>query len=81
MIVCVRLFAAARQLAGTELLQVEVQEPATIASLRSAMEEAVPALQGLLAHARFAVNARYTFDDHPIASHDEIACIPPVSGG
>lgn len=81
MIVSVRLFAAARQLAGTENLKVEVPEPATILSLRQAMEKAVPALEGLLQHARFAVNAKYTMDDHPIQSQDDIACIPPVSGG
>jgi molybdopterin converting factor subunit 1 len=77
----VRLFAAARQLADREMLTVECPEGTTVAQLRAAISGVCPELQTLLAHARIAVNTQYAADDQVLAPSDEIACIPPVSGG
>jgi molybdopterin synthase sulfur carrier subunit len=81
MIIQVRLFAAARQLAGQETIPVEVESPATLQQLRTALERQCPPLAILLPHIRFAVNAQYADEQQLVTEADEVACIPPVSGG
>jgi molybdopterin converting factor small subunit len=77
----IRLFAAARQLAQSEVLEVDCHEGATLADVREALRATCPALAPLLTHVRFAVNAQYAPDQHVVVPEDQIACIPPVSGG
>jgi len=77
----VKLFAAARQLAGAEEVTIELPEGATVAELRAALAEAHPALAELLPSAMIAVNTSYVANDAVVAAGSEIAVIPPVSGG
>jgi molybdopterin converting factor subunit 1 len=77
----VKLFAAARELAGRDVLELEINERAKLAELRLAVVDACPALQRIIAHALWAVDAEYAGDDAIIDEHSEIALIPPVSGG
>lgn len=79
--VAVRMFAAARQLAGSDQVQVVLPEGATVAELREGLARQVPNLADLLRGAMFAINARYAGDDEIVVAGDEVACIPPVSGG
>jgi molybdopterin converting factor small subunit len=75
------LFAVAKQFAGRESVEVELEEGATVAMLRKALAAQVPSLAAILPRVMFAVNARYAAESDPIAADAEIACIPPVSGG
>ncbi len=77
----VKLFAVAKQLVGSETAHVDVPDGATVADLRAALVQEYPALSGTLASVVFAVNAEYATDQTCLAATDEIACIPPVSGG
>lgn len=77
----IRLFAVARQLAGAEVITVELSEPATIGRLRAALAAQVPALAAVLPHVLFAIGSQYAADDTPVPAGGEVACIPPVSGG
>lgn len=77
----VKLFAAAKQLAGSDSVLVEVAEPTTVAALRTAMVQQFPALADLLRHALFAVNTEYVGSQTVLEPNAEVACIPPVSGG
>jgi molybdopterin converting factor subunit 1 len=77
----VRLFAAARQLAGAEAVEVEVAAPANIAALRLALARDYPAIAELAHHVRFSVDAEYVPDSVIISESSQVACIPPVSGG
>jgi molybdopterin converting factor small subunit len=43
--------------------------------------EALPALAALAARSGVAVADRYVTDDAPITAGDDVALIPPVSGG
>ena len=79
--VTVQLFAAARQLAEVERLELELPPGANVADLRARICENFPALRSLLTGAMFAIDAEYAADDTPITQDSEIACIPPVSGG
>jgi MoaE-MoaD fusion protein len=72
----VRLFAVLRERAGSESLEIDLDEGATVA-------DAVRALAPVAGEMPFrvAVNREYANDSAPIAEGDELAAIPPVSGG
>ncbi len=76
-----RLFAAAREAARQEVIQVELSEPATVGELRRALELQFPAVYQTARHSLFAVNNEYADDSAIIPRDTEVACIPPVSGG
>jgi MoaE-MoaD fusion protein len=77
-----RLFAVFRERAGRERLALELPEGATVADALAAAAEQ-PGLGEILAAmpVRAALNREYVDDDAPIAPGDELALIPPVSGG
>jgi MoaE-MoaD fusion protein len=77
----VRLFAMQREAAGTRELRLEVPAGSSVDDAWSAVVETVPALAPGRASLRFAVNGSYTDPHTLLADGDEIACIPPVSGG
>ena len=77
----VHLFAAARDFAGTETVQLELGSRATVLELRTAMSLAFPAMMELIARSAIAVNHDYAEDGFTISEGDELALIPPVSGG
>jgi MoaE-MoaD fusion protein len=77
----VRLFAMQREAAGARELRVEVPLGSTVDDAWLAVVDSVPALAPGRAALRFAVNGTYADADTTLADGDEIACIPPVSGG
>ena len=77
----VLLFAEARRRAGVGSVDVELPEGATVAVLKTSLAITRPTLAGMLGSTRIAVNGEYAVDERVIASGDEIALIPPVSGG
>jgi len=79
--VVVQLFAGARELAGQQQIEVELDASANVGTLRTALLAQCPALGPLLPHALFAVDTDYATDETTLAESSEIACIPPVSGG
>lgn len=81
MTVRVLLFAAARDLAGAGAVAVELPAGATVAELRAALAAQVPVLAALLRRSSVAVDHDFAEDDHVLGPDDELAVIPPVSGG
>jgi molybdopterin converting factor small subunit len=81
MMVRVKLFAVARQLAGRSEVVVEVNDGARVSNVESALVKAVPALADVVAHARWAVDAEFANGEIVISPRSEVALIPPVSGG
>jgi molybdopterin converting factor subunit 1 len=81
MTVRVRLFARARDLAGADVVSVELPAGATVAGLRAALGEACPKLGPLLPRSAVAVNEEFADDATPITPGAEVALLPPVSGG
>ena len=77
----VRFFAAARDLAGCEHVELEIESGTTIADLRGRLIAQHPALALLLKHSLLAVGQQYATDQTVLADGDEVAMIPPVSGG
>lgn len=77
----VLLFAAAREFAGTDRLQIELLADSTVGDLRSAVACQVPELTRVLPQSRIAVNREFADDTMVIPHGAEVALIPPVSGG
>ena len=77
----VRLFASLREKAGTSELMLELPESSTVADLLAAMEISFPNLSASAFHTMIAVNTEYVEKTHPLHDGDEVALIPPVSGG
>ena len=77
----VRLFAALRERAGTDELQVEgLPEGVDIAGLKAELERRHPEL-GDLSHIAGVVGTEYAPEDRVLVAGDEVALLPPVSGG
>jgi|GEM_PF-272736 molybdopterin converting factor small subunit len=81
MIVYVRLFARARDLAGAAVLCVELPDGATIAELRCRLAADYPALSSLLRRSALAVGDEFAADSLVLSPQQEVALLPPVSGG
>ena len=77
----VKLFAVAKELAGCEAVTVDVPAVAKIGDVRQAVEKKFPALQQVLRHAVWAVDAEYADDEMTVNERSDVALIPPVSGG
>ena len=81
MIVHVHLFARARDLAGTDRLELELPAGATVGDLRRQLAQAHAPLAGLLAHSALAVQQEFAADSLRLSDNAEVALLPPVSGG
>lgn len=77
----VRLFAIQRELAGTRDVGLDLPAGATIEDSWAAVVRLFPALAPGRAYVRFARNAAYAPPETALSDGDEVAFIPPVSGG
>lgn len=77
----IKLFAAVKQAVGQATVEIELPDQADVIALRNRLTEAFPELASLLPHCRFAIDTAYVAESTRISEGDEIACIPPVSGG
>ncbi len=77
------LFGIAKDIVGTSSLKLPVSntmELETVGQLKAHLQNNYPGLANLSSLA-IAVNSRYAKEEDTINSYDEIALIPPVSGG
>lgn len=79
--VTVRLFARLRDVAGASDLARELPEEATADALWNLLADEHPELAAYRGAVSVAVNAEYARMDVRIADGDEVAFLPPVSGG
>jgi molybdopterin synthase catalytic subunit len=82
MVVRIRLFAILRERAGRDHVELHLRRGATVADALSALSELQP-LGELLSRVpvQMAVNRDYATPETALAPGDELALIPPVSGG
>ena len=81
LIVTVKLFARAKDLAGTGQVTLTLPRESTVAEVRRGLLAACPGLVPLSRGLLFAVNSAYATESTCIPAHAELACFPPVSGG
>ena len=79
--VTVRLFARLRDIAGSADLKREVEPGATIRTVWQEMVRDFPDLAKYERSISCAINADYARRDHAVRDGDDIAFLPPVSGG
>lgn len=77
----VRLFAMQREIAGAREVRLELTRGATIEDAWAALVERHPALAPGRPAVRFARNGEYAAAEAALEDGDEVAMIPPVSGG
>jgi molybdopterin converting factor subunit 1 len=81
MTVRVLLFAGLRERLRSDSAAIVLPAGATVHDLLAALAEQHPTLRELLPPCRVAVNHEFVGADHPVKESDELAVIPPVSGG
>lgn len=74
--VSVRLFASLRERAGRDVMELELPEDASVLDAMASLHELLDGVRVVV-----AVNQEYAADDALLHSGDELALIPPVSGG
>ena len=75
----IKLFAAARELAGTGAITQPFPPETTVQDVAKALFETYPGLARM--ELRFAVNAIYARPETTLQDGDQVAFIPPVGGG
>jgi molybdopterin converting factor subunit 1 len=77
----VLLFGAAADRAGTRETELRVDEGVTLAEIWPLLAEKHPDLAPMRDTLAFALNGEYARGDAGVSPGDEIAVLPPVSGG
>ncbi len=77
----VRLFARLREIAGAGELDRDVPDNATLGTVWDVLADEFPAFSPYRSSVSTAVNADYARRDAPVHDGDEVAFLPPVSGG
>lgn len=77
----VRLFARLREQAGLEAERIEVAQGSTLANVYESLRRQHPALEPDRKAVRGAINQEFSDWETVVSQGDEVAFIPPVSGG
>jgi molybdopterin synthase catalytic subunit/molybdopterin converting factor small subunit len=75
------LFGQAREWVGSSSLDFTLDAPATVESAFTILKSRHPRLAEMERSLLFAVNEEYASRSHPLADGDQLAVLPPVSGG
>ena len=73
-------FGIAKDIFGGSTVKVELANDATVSNLKYLLEHQYPKLKKLSTY-MVAVNNEYALEGDTLHERDEIAIIPPVSGG
>ena len=76
-----KLFAILRERAGVGEMVLELPEGATVETAATALVKHVPGIREHVRRVAYAVNREYVDSSTPLNDGDELAVIPPVSGG
>jgi molybdopterin converting factor subunit 1 len=79
--VTIRLFARLRDLAGAGEIVRDVPSPATVRTVWTTLVDEMPGLRDYERAMSVAVNADYSRMSAAVQDGDEVAFLPPVSGG
>jgi molybdopterin converting factor subunit 1 len=79
MIVQLVLFAEAREIIGESQIRCQIDEDAAVSDLLDKLISEFPRLKDL--EIKVAVNTEYVENTHILHDSDEIAIVPPISGG
>jgi molybdopterin converting factor subunit 1 len=77
----VLFFGPAKELAGVEAVHLALPVGTTVQVLGTRLTDRIPALRRAIGTMRTAVNAEFAAPETVLQSGDQVALIPPVSGG
>ena len=81
MTVRVLIFAYLAEQVGTGALQLELSDNATVADAMAELGHRYSAIEQMRPRLAVSVNHEYVQAHHDLSEGDELALIPPVSGG
>lgn len=73
-------FGAAKDIFERREVELNLLEGSTVSDLRLLLNSEYPRLKELVVY-RIAINGEYSVEDSSLQEGDEVAIIPPVSGG
>ena len=73
-------FGIVKDIFSNAMIEVDCGHESSVDALKNMLEQKYPRLSQLGSY-MIAVNNEYALDDDPVNENDEIAIIPPVSGG
>ncbi|MDA0999557.1 MAG: molybdopterin converting factor subunit 1 [bacterium] len=76
-----KCFAWAREVTGAEEVVLDLPEGGTVADLRAVLEARYPVFEGRMESIAVSVNQEFAGEGTAISAGDEVALIPPISGG
>lgn len=79
--IAVQLFARLHDLAGTRAMQVDVPSQSTVRDVWAAVIQAAPAVAAMAGAVTAAVNEDFATMATVVRDGDDVAFLPPVSGG
>jgi molybdopterin converting factor subunit 1 len=77
----VRFFAQARQFTGVDAAEIGLSKPVGAGALWTLLDAQFPGIRSLESSTRLARNHEYAPAGALFSDNDEVALIPPVSGG
>jgi len=77
----VLFFASLKDQIGSNRLEIELPEGATVAALKKHLLDIQPGLGSIISNLSVSINQGYAFDNDIIPANAEVALFPPVSGG
>jgi len=77
----IKLFASLRQAMDSDEIKINIENEITVLQMKKIIFETYPNLKKLNIPFFVAINHKYATDSVVIETNDEIALIPPVSGG
>jgi len=79
--ITVKLFAILRDRAGVSELSINLPAQASVSWAAEQLQNQLPSIGDFLGRIAYAVNREYVARDTILHDGDELALIPPVSGG
>ena len=79
--ITVRLFAVLRDVLNADVVTWHLREPVQLKELYDQISEKHPALSPHRNFVRFALNESWASPDSKVQNGDEVAFLPPISGG
>ena len=77
----VLFFASLKDISGESKIELELEENSTVDSVKIKITLMYPKLESLLNFVRIAVNQEFADAETVVNNGDELAFLPPVSGG
>lgn len=77
----VLLLGPSADIAGVRDVELDLPDGSPVERVHTLLAERYPSLRPLLGRSRYAVNETFVDASHAVQGGDEVAVIPPVSGG